>query len=189
MSSSAESIKKQGFAVTEEKRHPTSALFKPRQKLVPKLPAKYIALAAPFEAFSDLRFMQFGTVRDTWLLEGYHIEGNRISSPFTRRYHSSLMASPSHVVPTTFAVVVQHLAFIYGSELFGFDHSREERLKLWPTEYTNIQRNLIPDEENLVVELTIDSLQHYRANMYMAEARASVNNDATMTMKCVVYTI
>lgn len=92
-------------------------------------------------------------------------------------------------MPTTFAVVVQHLAFIYGSELSGFDHQKEEHIKLWPTEYQHSQRNLITDEENLLVELTIDYVQHYQHNMYFAEARATVNRDALMTMKCAVYTI
>ncbi len=190
MNHNAEIILEKGFAKPASSSHSMpSPLFNPRQKLIPNLSPRLIELPEAFEAYSELKFMQAGSVRDSWLLKNYQIDGNKISSRFDRKYHSALKASPSHVVPTTFAAVAQHLAFIYGSELFGFDHQREERIKLWPTEFQNQQRNLIAEEEDLIVELTVNYIQHLRSNMYMAEAVASVNQDATMTMKCVVYTI
>lgn len=189
MSHNAETIMEKGFAKSGTIIPPAPTLFKPREKLVPNLDPKIIVLPKPFEAYSELKFMNAGSVRDTWLLKNYKIAGNKISSQFDRLYHSALKASPSHVVPTTFAAVVQHLAFIYGSELFGFNHQQEERVKLWPTEYQNSQRNFMGEESDLLVELTIHYVQHLRSNMYIAEATANVNQDASMSMKCVVYTI
>jgi hypothetical protein len=158
-------------------------------QVFPSLPPKHIILGQPMECYSELQFMKAGKVRDSWHLRDYYIEGNSIRSTFNRKYTSELAESPSHVVPTTMHIVAQHLGFIYLSEVFGFDHQHEERIKIWPTEFFHSMRNLIPNEKDLVVELKINILRHAKANQYYCEAIVTVDDQMPMTCKSIFLII
>lgn len=100
-------------------------------------------------------------VQETLFIREYRVWDRYVEATFDRTYHSSMRASPSHLIFLTALAHTQKLLYVAICHEFGipYDPNGPERFKMWPTKVEVKIPVMITQEQDLVQRLYIREIK------------------------------
>jgi hypothetical protein len=103
-------------------------------------------------------------VAETLHIKRYDVSGDYVRAVFDRSYHSSMLASPSHLIFLTALVHLQKMLYMALAHRWGLDYQADgpELLKIWPTSIEVKIPELVVEEHDLVQEAWVREVREVR---------------------------
>ena len=94
-------------------------------------------------------------VEEVLKVREYRVGQGYVEAHFDREYHSSMLASPSHLIFLTALVHTQKMLYLALCRHWGLDYDPQgpEQFKMWPTKIDVKIPQLIAEERDLVQQL------------------------------------
>ncbi len=117
-------------------------------------------------------------VEEKLFIKEYRIGLKYIEGIFDRSYHSTMKASPSHLIFLSVLVHWQKLVYVYFCHHFGLEYNPQGReiIKIWPTKINIKLPKLETDESNIVQKFWIQELKEINKGRYKIIGKSIVNS-------------
>ena len=134
----------------------------------------------PEQHVSHLEFnvMPGKPVSEDLLVSEYRVGDRYAEAHFDREYHSSMKASPSHLIFLSALSHTQKLLYVALCREFGFEYdpSGPERFKMWPTKMAIKIPELIAEEKGLVQKLWIKRIRKHDDRTYRVQIETRIGS-------------
>ncbi len=127
-------------------------------------PTDCTSLAEPHDCRMEFNVMAGRPVAETLHVKRYEVHADYVRAVFDRSYHSSMLASPSHLIFLTALVHLQKMLYMALCRRWGLDYRADgpELLKIWPTSIEVKIPELVVEEHDLVQEAWVREVREVR---------------------------
>lgn len=119
----------------------------------------------------------------------YRVWYRYIEGEFDRRYFSSMLHSPDHLIFLSALIQLQRIVYVYMCHecRIPYEPLSPERLKIWPTSLNIEMPNMVTETKGLVHRLRMTTMKTVGERRFFAQSESDVNGVITIRAGAFIY--